>query len=124
MAISPALASAGRIADARPAAGASAGEDVVEALTPRLLRRTFGEARLEAVGGERIGLRSAELGQRRERGDEVVVDVAAEVGGVVGIDGRAQARFEQLNEAVIGHLVIDAQLHIREWADRQRRARS
>src|ERR1039458_4505138 len=50
----------------------------------------------------------------------VVVDVAAEVGGVVGVDGDEQARIDHLGEGVIRHATDRPQAHVGERADGQR----
>ena len=58
---------------------------------------------------------------RRGRGDrQVVVDqVAAEVGGVVGVDGDRHAGMEQALERVLGKVVDHAQAQVRERAHRE-----
>ena len=58
--------------------------------------------------------------QRVEDGVEIVVHVAAEICGVVGIDRHEQAGVEQLHQVMVMHLVEDAQLGVRQGADGQR----
>ena len=65
----------------------------------------------------------AELRQGLEGGDEVVVQVAAEVGRIVAVDGGAQTRRQQRRQVVLGHRLHHTQLQVRQRAHRQRHLR-
>ena len=75
--------------------------------------------RVEAVAGELDERLVVEL-QRLGDPGEVLADVAAEVGGVVGVDGGAQSVLEHRRERVLLERVDDPQLDVRERADGQR----
>ena len=77
------------------------------------------EGREERAAGDLAHLVAleAEGGGRR---DVVVTDVAAEVRGIVRVDGDDQAAVEHLSDRVVGQVVEDAELHVRQWADRER----
>ncbi len=96
------VGSAASRAGQRTASARERGERRIESRDHRAAFGRADEARLEAVARQRIGLARPEGGQRGERLDEVLVDVAAEVGRVVRIDGRLQPGGEQLGEVVLG----------------------
>ena len=55
-------------------------------------------------------------------GEEVVGHVAAEIGGIVGVDGDAQALAQQLDDVVCLHVLEHLQFDVGEGADGQRHA--
>ena len=89
---------------------------------PARLVRGRHEAGLEAVARQRVGLRARPARQRREGLHEVLVEVAAEVGRVVAVDGGAQAGRQQRGQVVLGQRVEDAQLDVGQRAHGERHA--
>ena len=77
------------------------------------------EARFEAVPQERVGVGRRQR-QAFKRLVEILVEIATEVSGIVGMHARPQARGEQLRQIVVPERVEHAELHVGERADRQR----
>jgi hypothetical protein len=89
---------------------------------PACLQRWRREAGLEAVGGQLPRMLRRQLRQGGKGLDEVLVDITAEIGGVVAVDGHAQAGVQQRGQVVRGQRPEDAQLDVRQRAHRQRHA--
>src|SRR3546814_5210507 len=84
-----------------------------------MIRRPPGSTRTDTLFPYTTLFRSAgiELRQRAESFQEVLAQIAAEIGRVVGVHGDAQAGIQQRRHVVCGHRVEYPQLH-----DGQRRS--
>src|SRR3954469_22717946 len=77
---------------------------------PRLLVEEGGSEGVAGQGAQRRLVESEGV----PYGGEVVLRVAAEVGGVVGVDGHQQAGVQHGGEGVVGEVVDDAEADVGE----------
>src|SRR6266567_7800465 len=108
-----------RLASASIRSGAAGGEPAVDLGLPLLLVRRGREARAERVPCER-GERGVVVPERAAHGGQVVVDVPAEVGGVVAVHRDEQARVQHPGQHVVAERADHPQRHVGQRADGQR----
>ena len=90
-------------------------------MLPHTLVGIARKAGLETVERQLIGVPGSHVGCGEHLG-EVLVDIAAKVGRVVGVDGGAQAGVQQLAQVVVLQVGKHAQLLVRQRAHRERDA--